>query len=106
MSNKTIEDRASGAIMGAFIGDALALVLTGIVTISLNFAATTAIGSTAIPIPNPADTTMDSKQVNFPRQVLFSRSCFAPSLIAAVTMQRTFAAGWMSSSFRFSTEHR
>ena len=105
MPNKIIQDRACGAIMGAFIGDALALGPHWYYNLA-ELRRDSGIGSTTILIPNPADTTKASKQVNFPRQVSSSSSCFAPLLIVEVTIRRIIAVEWMKSSFHFSTEHR
>ncbi|WP_318258460.1 hypothetical protein [Geobacter anodireducens] len=46
----TIRDRAAGAVMGAFVGEALGLGPTGI-TISMRCGGTTARGSPTTPIP-------------------------------------------------------
>jgi len=98
MSDERIADRAAGAIMGAFIGDAMGLGPHGIM-ISQNCNVITASGSATIPIPGLAAIMTVSRRANFPRRELFSSLCWDRWLNLEGMMKRTFAAAWMRTCY-------
>ena len=102
MSDPAIQDRAAGAIMGAFIGDALGLGPHWYYDLAVS-AATMATGSLPIPIPSPAATIAISRRANSPRGASFSGLCCARSSSAEAMMKWISAGAWMRKSSRCST---